>query len=427
MELSFTALVMVSVALVLGVVGSGLLHALNAALEQLPHSRERALAESRRPDGRRTIVAWLTHDVDKTANSTSVAYAIAEAVAAVSLTLIAVQMGSALELPWLWTALGALAAVAFLALVVERAVPRQIGRARPEATVRVAGVLAAPLIAATAPVRTMIPALRKAPLAEASDLVAQAQETLEEEDAELLESVVELGDRLTRELMVPRTDMITIASGTQMRRAMRLFIRSGFSRIPVVGESTDDLLGVVYLKDVLAHTWGLGEGRLEEPVDACMREPLFVPESVPADDLLRILQTGESHVAIVVDEFGGVAGLVTIEDALEEIVGELHDEHDVAAAEAKAHEDGGYLVPARMDLEEFGELLGVEIDDEEVETVAGLLTKAAGRVPIEGASATAHGIVLTAHKVAGRRKALAWILAEHEGAQSSHTSRKKKS
>jgi CBS domain containing-hemolysin-like protein len=145
-----------------------------------------------------------------------------------------------------------------------------------------------------------------------------------------------------------------------------------------------------------------------------MREPEFIPESVPADDLLRRMQDEVFHMAIVVDEFGGVAGLVTIEDALEEIVGEVVDEHDQSAPEPEDLGDGAYRVPARLPLDELGELFDIEIDDEDVETVAGLLAKALGRVPIPGASASAHGLVLTAERTSGRRRRLTWIIARPE-------------
>ncbi len=394
-----------------GLASSATLHALIAAFEQLPYEQEQRLAAKRRPDGRRTISAWLARDVDKTSNSASIAYAVAEAVALVTWAFLAAEIGAGLGWTWAWTVTAAVAVAAFLALMVERALPRQLARSYPLGTVRAAGPLAAFLITASAPLRRLVPALRLRPLAEASDVVAQAQQALESEDAELLESVVELGDTLTREVMVPRTDMVTIDAGTPVERAIRMFLRSGFSRVPVVGDNVDDLRGVLYLKDVLARTWGRGEDYLDRPVDDYMREALFVPESVPADDLLRTLQSGESHMAIVVDEFGGVAGLVTIEDALEEIVGELQDEHDAALPEPRALDGGAYLVPARMPLDELGELFGIEIDDDEVETAAGLLTKALGMVAIEGASAATHGLVLTADRVAGRRKRLAWIVA----------------
>ncbi len=393
---------------VAGVLASACLHALIAAFEQLPSAEERVLASGRRPDGRRTIVAWLSTDPEHTANSASVAYAMAEPVALVALAFLTWDVADRLEVPWWAGAIAAALVGGFVALVLVRAVPRQVARAHPLGTVRVLGPLAAPLIVASAPVRAVVPALRRPPLAEASDVVEQASTALDADEVELVRSVVELGNRLVREVMVPRTDMITVASGESASDAMRLFLRSGRSRLPVIGSGVDDLVGVLYLKDLLAATWD-NEAALARPVDELSRPPVYVPESLPVDDLLRRMQSDATHIAIVVDEFGGVAGLVTIEDALEEIVGEMQDEHDQALPEPVELPDGGYRVPARMPLDELGELFGVEIDDEDVETAAGLLAKALGRVPIAGSCATAHGLELTAAGTRGRRKRLAWI------------------
>ncbi|HZL81129.1 MAG TPA: hemolysin family protein, partial [Demequina sp.] len=241
--------------------------------------------------------------------------------------------------------------------------------------------------------------------------VEQAQDALEDEDAELLRGVVNLGDTLAREVMVPRTDMVTIASGTPLRKAMLLFMRSGFSRVPVIGDGTDDVRGLLYLKDVVRATWD-HQDALETDVDDLMREPVFLPESVPADDLLRRMQDEVFHMAIVIDEFGGVAGLVTIEDALEEIVGELTDEHDRAEPQVVDLGGGRFRVPARLAIDELGELFDIEVEDDDVDTAAGLLTKALGKVPIPGSTAAAHGLTLTAERAEGRRRRLTWLLAE---------------
>ncbi|MBC7298897.1 MAG: CBS domain-containing protein, partial [Demequina sp.] len=142
------------------------------------------------------------------------------------------------------------------------------------------------------------------------------------------------------------------------------------------------------------------------------RDPVFLPESVPADDLLRRMQDEVFHMAIVIDEFGGVAGLVTIEDALEEIVGELTDEHDRVEPQVVDLGDGRFRVPARLAIDELGELFGMEIEDDDVDTAAGLLTKALGKVPIPGSTAEAHGLRLTAERAEGRRRRLTWLLVE---------------
>jgi CBS domain containing-hemolysin-like protein len=400
---------------VLALLGAGSLHALVAAFEQLPYADERRLSLGVRPDGRPTAAARLAASPGDTDNSASVAYAILEALGIVCWTLLAVGLGQALDWPgWLFALVAAVVGAALSVLVV-RALPRSLARSYPEATVRSVAPVARLLIVLTTPVRAVVPALRAPALTETEDLVDRAHETLEEEDVELVRGVVTLGDTLTREVMVPRTDMIVIQRGTTLRKALSLFLRSGFSRVPVVAGDVDDVVGVLYFKDVVRATWD-SEGALDTAVDEHVREPSFVPESLAVYDHLRRMQEDVFHMAIVVDEYGGVAGLVTIEDALEEIVGELTDEHDRAEPEPEALTAGGYRVPARMPLDELGELFEIELDDDDVDTVAGLLSKALGRVPIPGATASARGLVLTADRFEGRRRRLSSVIVRLEEA-----------
>ena len=399
--------------------GAAVMHAIVAAFEQLPHARERVMGEARRPDGRPTLVARLARDTDEVANAASVVYATLEAVALVSWSVLAWTWGRGFSWPGWAAALATMALAAAYSLLLVRAAPRMVARAHPETTVRTLAPLGVALIALSTPVRRVIPALRMPALSEAEDLVEQAQDALEDEDAELLRGVVNLGDTLAREVMVPRTDMVTIASGTPLRKAMVLFMRSGFSRVPVIGDSTDDVRGLLYLKDVVRATWD-HQDVLDAPVDDLMREPVFLPESVPADDLLRRMQDEVFHMAIVIDEFGGVAGLVTIEDALEEIVGELTDEHDRAEPQVVDLGHGRFRVPARLAIDELGELFAIEIEDDDVDTAAGLLTKALGKVPIPGSTAQAHGLTLTAERAEGRRRRLTWLLVERSPAPTAH-------
>ncbi|MDN4482372.1 hemolysin family protein [Demequina lignilytica] len=398
---------------VVAALAAAVMHAVVAAFEQLPYAREREIEAARRPDGRPTAAARLAALPDQADNASSVVYAIAEAVALVSWAFVAWELAEDVDWGWIPTVTAAAGVGAAVSLLVVRAVPRGIARAHPENTLRALAPLAWFLIWVTTPIRAVVPALQYPELREAEDLMDQAEDALEEEDAELLRSVVGLGDTLTREVMVPRTDMITIHAGTTARKAMILFMRSGFSRVPVIGDGVDDTVGVLYLKDVVRWTWD-HPARLEEPIDALVREPVFVPESVPADDLLRRMQDEVFHMAIVVDEYGGVAGLVTIEDALEEIVGEVVDEHDRSAPDVEDLGDGRYRVPARYDLDSLGELFDVEIDDEDVETAAGLLAKALGKVPIPGSEASAHGLVLIAERAEGRRRRLVSLVVERE-------------
>jgi CBS domain containing-hemolysin-like protein len=409
-DLSATVVTWLAIFAGVGILAAAVMHAVVAAFEQLPHARERELAQAVRPDGKPSTAARLAQAPHYTENAASVIYATAEPLAMVCWSFLALEIG--LALGWdLWVIAVVAAVVAgFISLMLIRALPRQLARAYPEATVRAVAPVAWTLVTLTSPLRRVVPALQMPELSEAEDLVERAQDALEDEDAQLLRGVVTLGDTFTREVMVPRTDMVTLQAGTSVRKAMLLFMRSGYSRVPVIGEGTDDVRGVLYLKDAVRATWDHPEA-LDEPIDTHLREPVFIPESVPADDLLRRMQDEVFHMAIVVDEYGGVAGLVTIEDALEEIVGEVVDEHDQSAPEPEELGDGSFRVPARMPLDELGELFDIEIDDDDVETVAGLLSKALGRVPIPGASAQAHGLVLTAERASGRRRRLTWVIA----------------
>lgn len=239
----------------------------------------------------------------------------------------------------------------------------------------------------------------------------------EESDRELIRSVIELGGTITREVMVPRTDMVTVTADTSLDRVLRLFLRSGFSRVPVVGESADDVVGVAYLKDVVAAVhWPVGDGGRtrqpsRRPAADVARDAVFVPESKPIDDLLREMQASASHIALVVDEYGGVAGLVTIEDLLEEVVGELTDEHDTVPVQEVEDLGGGVLrVPARLPVDELGGLFDLRLDDDDVDTAGGLLAKVLGKVPLAGSSVVVGGVHLEAERVEGRRKQISTIL-----------------
>ena len=229
--------------------------------------------------------------------------------------------------------------------------------------------------------------------------IAEQRGEVEHGEREMIHSVFALGDTIAREVMVPRTETVWIEGRKDASQALALALRSGFSRIPVIGENIDDVQGMVYLKDLVRAT---GD-RVDLPVSQVMREATFVPESKPVDDLLREMQAARIHIAVVVDEYGGTAGLVTIEDILEEIVGEITDEYDVERPIAEPLSDGSIRVTARMSIEDLAGLCDVEIPDGDVETVAGLLSQALGKVPIPGARAVTYGLELTAEGTAGRR------------------------
>jgi CBS domain containing-hemolysin-like protein len=246
------------------------------------------------------------------------------------------------------------------------------------------------------------PFATQAELREIVDL-AELRGVVEHDEREMLHSVFSLGSTIVREVMVPRTDVVWIERSKSVRQALALALRSGFSRIPVVGENVDDVVGVVYLKDIVRRTQGGGDAEKNLRVGDVMRAAEFVPESKPVDELLREMQARRIHMAIVIDEYGGTAGLVTIEDVLEEIVGEITDEYDVERPPVEHLPGGGVRVTARLPVEDLGELFDVTLPDGEVETVGGLLAQALGRVPIPGATAVVEGLELVAESAGGRR------------------------
>jgi CBS domain containing-hemolysin-like protein len=243
------------------------------------------------------------------------------------------------------------------------------------------------------------------------DLLEQRR-VIEPGESAMMQSVFELGETIAREVMVPRTDMVFVERGKTVRQALSLALRSGFSRIPVVGENEDDVIGIAYLKDLVEHTEKNRDSESAAKVDSVMRPATFVPESKPVDALLRDMQARQIHLAIVIDEYGGTAGLVTIEDILEEIVGEITDEYDQEQPTVDWLAPGRARVTARLPVTDLEELFGVSIDAEDVETVGGLLAYALGRVPIAGSVATVAGLTLTAESLEGRRNRIGTVTVE---------------
>lgn len=215
-------------------------------------------------------------------------------------------------------------------------------------------------------------------------------------EREMIHSVFELGDTLAREVMVPRTEIIWIEQTKSARQAVALCLRSGFSRVPVIGESIDDIVGVVTLKDLTSAVLA-GRDQTGSTVAELMRPASFVPDTKRLDELLGEMQLSRSHLAIAVDEYGGTAGLLTIEDIIEEIVGEITDESDLEEHRPiERLDDGTVRVSSRLPVEDLGELFGVELDDSDVETVGGLLAQRLGRVPLPGAETEIAGLRLRA-------------------------------
>lgn len=234
-------------------------------------------------------------------------------------------------------------------------------------------------------------------LREVVDL-AQQRGVVAADEGRMIHSVFELGDTPAREVMVPRTEMIWIENDKLVSQAITLAVRSGHSRIPVIGENVDDIVGVVYLKDLVQQTFLAGDGGRATPVAQVMRPAVFVPDSKPLDALLREMQRDRVHMALLVDEYGAIAGLVSIEDVLEEIVGEIADEYDQAeTAPIEELGDKHFRVSARLPIEDVEELYEMERDDDlDVDTVGGLLALELGRVPLPGAEVSWRGVRLRA-------------------------------
>jgi CBS domain containing-hemolysin-like protein len=397
----------------------GFLAAAEAAVSRVSRSRVAELVDEGRPG-----VRYLSLVVDDTAPYLSVATflrVISEAGAAVMVTIVCAG--------WLhswWAVLlvagGVMTVVSF---VLGGVSPRTVGRQHAVVVSLIASPLLVWLSRLLGPVARLLVALgnavtpgrgfRDGPFASESELrdlvdLAGENSVIEASERQMIHSVFELGDTVVREVMVPRTDMLVIERGKLLRQGFSLFLRSGFSRVPVVGDGPDDVLGVVFLKDVARRLNADASAGQTVTVEQLMRPAVFVPESKPADDLLREMQRDQTHLAIVVDEYGGTAGLVTIEDILEEIVGEITDEYDREADTIERLDDGSIRVPAVMHIDDLGEMFDLDLEDDDVDTVGGLLAKVLGRVPIPGAHAEVHGLELVADGRAGRRHRIASVV-----------------
>jgi CBS domain containing-hemolysin-like protein len=310
-------------------------------------------------------------------------------------------------------------------------VPRTLGREYAASVADAAASFMQPIVRLMGPLPSLLLATGRllgrggtqqaGPSGEEEDLrglvdLLERRRVIEPGERAMIHSVFELGDTIAREVMVPRTDMIFVERGKTLRQALSLALRSGFSRIPVVGENLDDVVGIAYLKDIVTRTSEQPDTQTTDSVASVMRPATFVPDSKPIDDLLREMQARQTHVAIVIDEYGGTAGLITIEDILEEIVGEIADEYDKELPAVEWLGEGNARVTARLPVDELADLFGVKIEAEDVETVGGLLAQRLGRVPIAGATAVVAGLRLTAESLAGRRNRIGTVTVQKVGA-----------
>ncbi len=242
--------------------------------------------------------------------------------------------------------------------------------------------------------------------------VASEEAAIEEDEKDLIHSIFEFGDTLVREVMVPRPDMVCVPVDSGLRNVLDVILRHGYSRIPVYRGELDEIVGVVYAKDVLRH---LHAGKENVPLDSIMREAYFVPETKKLSELLREMQQRRVHIALVTDEYGSVAGLVTIEDLLEEIVGEIADEYDREEPQLEPVDDHTYRVNGRLSIDDVNDLLDVNLPHDEWDTVAGLMYGLLGAVPTQGETVSYDNLMFTAEKVQGRRIAKVLISRKEDG------------
>ena len=400
---------------------AGLFSGADAALSTFSRARAAELLADGRPGARRLTV--LLEDRARYLNTALLLRLLCEIAATVF-------VGQLVRTAWddadFWlialTTIGIMVLVSFVVIGVA---PRTLGRQHPE---RVALVSATPLSVVTT-VLGPLPRLlilignaitpgrgfREGPFATETELrelvdFAEASAVIESGERKMIHSVFEFGDTIAREVMVPRTDVVYIEHYKNLRQTLSLFLRSGFSRIPVIGENLDEVRGFVYLKDVVRRDFEAPDVEFTQRVEEVMRPALFVPDSKPVDSLLSEMQANRQHIAVVVDEYGGTAGLITIEDLLEEIVGEITDEYDPDEVEVEVLDDGVTRVPSRYPIDDLDELFGFDVEEEDVDSVGGLMAKHLGRVPIPGSHVEAHGLRFEAEGTSGRRNKIGTVL-----------------
>jgi magnesium and cobalt exporter, CNNM family len=411
-------ILMLGAAVVLVLLG-GLFAAAEAALSRV----SRVVAEEFERDGRRGArrLRDVVADPARYLNLLTLLRVSSELLATVLVTTVCL---AAFDRLW-QSILVAAVSMILVSFIVVGVSPRTIGRQHAPAVALLTARFVQPLARVLGPVPQLLilignaltpgKGFRDGPFASEAELrdlvnLAEENQVIEERERAMIHSVFELGDTIVREVMVPRTDVVFVERTKTLRQAMSLALRSGFSRIPVVGDGSDDVVGVIYLKDLVRRIYQYRDSESTERVDSAMRPASFVPESKPVDQLLREMQAGQIHMAIVVDEYGGTAGLVTIEDVLEEIVGEITDEYDVEQSLVDELPDGSLRVSTRLHVDELAERLDIELEDDDVDTVGGLLAKHLGRVPIPGASVEVEGLELTAETAQGRRNRIGTIL-----------------
>jgi CBS domain containing-hemolysin-like protein len=417
--------IQLSIALLLAML-AGLMAAAEAALSSLTRARAERLVEEGRPGALR--VRRIAEDPPRYLNTALFIRTVCEISVIVLVALVVFGIFDATWERVLITA-GPMIVISY---VLWGVAPRTLGQQHHD---KVACAVAGPLVMLTTVLgplpRLLIlignaltpgkgfdegPFATEAELRELVDL-AERSEVIESGERQMIHSVFDLGDTIVREVMVPRTDMVYVEHYKTLRQAVSLALRSGFSRIPVIKDGLDDVIGVLYLKDVIKRVYDAPDSQTTERVESMMRKPSWCPDSKPVDQLLKEMQAKRVHLVVVVDEFGGTAGMVTIEDILEEIVGEITDEYDEENSDVSELADGRYRVSSRLSIDDLGDLFGLDLDDEDVETVGGLMAKLLNKVPIAGSVVAYDGLELVAERATGRRNKIGSVIVSRIDAE----------
>lgn len=397
----------------------GLMAASESAMGVLSTDDIRDQARGRRSE--RSLVA-LANDLGPHRTVTTFVRILAETAAAVLVTLELVTAG----LPYWAALLLAIFIMSVASFVLAGSSPRSVGRAHPEEVLSVSSplihlfrVILGPLANFLVTMGDKVTPGRPGNTSFASEdqllsMVDEAvkHDVIESDERELIHSIFEWGDTVAREVMVPRTDMVTIDADSTLDAATKVFLDSGYSRIPVIGDDVDEVVGVLNLRDVSRRSFENPEEFATLTAQDLARPAMFVPESKKADDTLKQMQAQHTHLALVVDEHGGIAGLVTLEDLIEELVGDIADEHDRGAPEVEQLSEQRFRVATRLPLDELGELFGLELDDDDVDSVGGLLAKELGRLPEVGDKVTVSGLIIEADRSGSHRKRVTRAIVE---------------
>jgi len=402
------------------VVVAGAFSAVDAALGGFSRARAEELADDKRPGSR-----WLLRLLDDPPRYLNTALLLRLACEISAIVLVAQWVHDRYHgafWPAFLTTVGTMLVVSFIVIGVA---PRTLGR---QHDTTVALWSAAPLVLVTrvlGPVPRLLILLGNAitpgkgfsegPFSTETELremvdLAEASSLIESGERKMIHSVFELGDTTTREVMVPRNDVVYVERHKNLRQTLSLFLRSGFSRVPVIDDNLDDVIGMAYLKDIVRRDFEAPDVEFTQRIDEVMRPVHHVPDSKPVDALLSEMQAMRQHIAVVVDEYGGTAGLVTIEDVLEESVGEITDEHDAEEVEPEQVDEGRFRVPSKFPVDDLDEVVGVEVEDDDVDSVGGLMAKHLGRVPIPGSVVECHGLRFEAERATGRRNKIGTVL-----------------